>query len=51
MKNRAILLLIIAVAPSIAGCGQRKEVAVTGDNNKVVEQEPKMEDRPKQHWP
>lgn len=52
MKNSAILSLLLALAASIVGCGQRKEVAVTEANNdKVVEQEPKKEDRPKQEEP
>lgn len=52
MTNRAILSLMIAVATGIAGCGQRKEVAVTESNNdKAVEQEAKNEERPKQQEP
>lgn len=47
MKNCAILSIVIAVAAVIAGCGQRKEIAVTEVNNdKAVEQEPKKEERP-----
>jgi len=49
MKNCVILSLLLTIAASIAGCGQRKEVAVTEANNdKAVEKEPKKEDRPKQ---
>ena len=52
MKNSAILSLVLAIAAGIAGCGQRKEVAVTeADNDKAVEQEPKKEDRPRQEVP
>jgi predicted methyltransferase len=45
MKNLAILSLVIAVAASIAGCDQRKYVAVTKVNiDKTVEQQPKREE-------
>ncbi len=48
MKNCAILSLFLAVAGSIAGCGQRKEVTVTNVNkNKAIEQEPKQDERPR----
>lgn len=48
MKDSAILSLVLAIAVGIAGCGQRKEVAVTeADDDKAVEQEPEREDRPR----
>jgi predicted methyltransferase len=44
VTNRAILSLVIAVAAGTAGCGQRKEVAVTGaSNDKPNEQKPEHE--------
>ena len=48
VKTRAVISLVVALAAGIAGCGQRKEVAVTEANNeKAVEQEPKQEGQPK----
>lgn len=48
MKNCVTLSLAVVVAVGIAGCGQRKEVAVTeAKNDQAVEQEPKTEERPK----
>lgn len=48
MKSCAILSLVIAVAASITGCGQQKEVAVTEANKeKAVESRPQHEEQPK----
>jgi predicted methyltransferase len=48
MKNCAILSLVIVSAASIAGCSQRKEVAVTKvTEDKTVKHEPRKEERPK----
>lgn len=49
MNHCPLLSLVLAFAASIAGCNQRREIAVTdADNNTVVNQEPKQETRPKQ---
>jgi len=52
MKNWTILSLLLAVAAGIAGCGERKEVAVTEVNkDKAVDLEPEQKERPKQEEP
>ena len=51
MTSRAVLSLVLAVATGIAGCGQRKEVAVTETDDNAIKQEPKQDERPKQEQP
>jgi predicted methyltransferase len=45
MKNCAILPFVIAIAASIAGCGQQTEADVA-NKDKAVEQEPKQDAQP-----
>lgn len=51
MKNRAVILLAVALAASIAGCGQQKEAAVTEDNDKAAGREHKKDERTEQDVP
>lgn len=51
VTNRVILSTVLAVAAGTAGCGWRKEVAVTEANDTAMKQEPKQEERPKQEPP
>lgn len=51
MTSRVILSLMIVVAAGTAGCGQRKEVAVTDANDTAIKQEPEKEERPEQEPP
>ncbi|UUO08917.1 methyltransferase domain-containing protein [Blastopirellula sp. J2-11] len=47
MKNRAILILVISIAVSIAGCSQRKETAMTEvHDDKASPQESRQEKQP-----
>lgn len=52
MRNRIVISLSVALGASIAGCGPRKEVVVTGtDNQNTTNQEPRNGDRPERGGP